>query len=69
MLGATLYAQWAILAGAALTTTNALQLQLAATASSLDGSVAVSKPGGGATLPTTGAVNVAKMPVVQFDYQ
>ena len=69
MVGATLYAQWAILAGARLTTTNALRIKLAATAGPLDGSVVVSKGGSGATLPASGAVDVATMAVVQVDYR
>ncbi len=69
MLGATMYAQWAVLAGSALTTTNGLQLQLAASVSPLDGAVVVSKPATGATLPSSGYVDTATMAVVQFDHQ
>lgn len=69
LLGAVIYSQWAMLAGSSLTTTNALRMQLGATASSLDGAVVVSKPATGAVMATNGRVDIASMAVVQFDYR
>lgn len=62
-LGATLFTQWAFWNGR-LTTSNALQLDLALTPATFDG--AVIEGMGATTLPATGTVEVGTIPVMRL---
>ena len=69
MLGATFGVQWAYLSSVGLATSDALAIQLAATASTLDGAVVISRKTLGSAFPEHGTVNVGVIAAVQIEHR
>lgn len=68
-LGAALHAQWLVLQGTSLRTSEAVTLQLAASAARIDGAIVLSTPFQGNTPPSIGEVEVSAVPVMRVHYQ
>ncbi len=68
-LGAALHAQWLVVQGAALATSEGITLQLAASLARIDAAVVLSTPFQGSTPPSVGEVEVSAVPVMRIHYQ
>jgi hypothetical protein len=68
-LSATLYAQWATIGGSGLATTNALRLQLAPVAASLEAAIITSARATAGAFPASGDLWVGALPVLRLGYR
>ena len=68
-LGAALHAQWLVVQGTSLRTSEGITLQLASSAASIDGAIVLSTPFQGSVPPSVGEVEVSAVPVMQVHFQ
>lgn len=68
LAGATFHAQWLLVDGSQLTTTNALDLTVAAVSPALGASI-VAAASATSSLPAAGQVDASIVPVLQLDYR